>query len=90
MPLFASYQMDNGLLSFVLFFSLKQNFCPAHPPGFVCILLVVFPPVLKRVGVAMCACLWSLKPNHRLQILSYGLTTSASAQKLRLDLYLSS
>lgn len=82
MPVFASYRMDNDLLTFVFFFfSLNQNLCQAHPPGFLCILLVVFPPILKRVGVATCACLWSLKPNHRRQILSYDLTTSASAQK---------
>lgn len=58
MLIFASYWMDNGLLSFFFFFPLKQNFCQAHPPGFVCLLLV-FPPILKRVGVAICACLWS-------------------------------
>jgi len=84
MPIFASSWMDNDLLSFFFFFfPLNQNFFKLIRLVLFVSCLVVFPPILKRVGVATCTRLWSLKPNHRLQVLSYDLTTSASAQKFR-------
>ena len=42
------------------------------------------------LGVAVHTCLLNLKLNHRLQILGYDWTTSASTHKIWLDFYISS
>lgn len=74
MPIFANYQID---LFLFLFFLIRIFVCQA-----VCLVLFTISSDFEIcIGAAIYTCLLSSKLNHRLQMLGYDLTISASAHK---------